>query len=168
MNQTSITMGALLLLLGLVVLGYFSYLAMGEVEQSDMDIEMVTAEFFAPLVPMTIGGVAVEASVAATPEERRRGLSNTPFLPPDVVKLFVFDEPGEWGFWMRDMSYPIDIIWLDEAGEVVHIEAAVHPDTYPETFTPDVPALYVVETEAGFVAEHDIQIGTAVDLPAGL
>ena len=138
------------------------------IEVVEMDIETVRAKYFEPLFPMSIGTVAVEASIARTPVERQRGLSHTPFLPPGVVKLFVFDESREWGFWMRDMNYPIDIIWLDESAQVVYIETDVHPDTHPETFTPDVPALYVIETEAGFVAEHDIQIGTTVDLPAAL
>lgn len=133
-----------------------------------MDEGFVRAEYFEPLVPMAVGEVVVEASLATTAVQRRRGLSGTPFLPPGVVKLFVFDELGEWGFWMRDMNYPIDIIWLDAAGAVVHIEADVHPDTYPETFAPDALALYVIETEAGFAAEHDIRIGTTVDLPEGL
>ncbi len=150
---------------GSLVLLWFVW---GDGGSQAMDEETVRLEFFTPLVPMTIGDKAVEASVAKTPNERRRGLSNTPFLPPGVVKLFVFEELGEWGFWMQDMNYPIDIIWLDEIGEVVHIETDVLPDTYPETFTPDALALYVIETEAGFAAEHDIRIGTTVDLPEGL
>ena len=140
----------------------------GVVFVSKNEIDEVRATYFEPLLPMMIGEVAVEASVARTPEERQRGLSGTPFLPPGVVKLFVFEESEKWGFWMREMSYPIDILWLNEAARVVHIESDVHPNTYPEVFTPNVPALYVIETAAGFSAAHNIRLGTKVDLPAGL
>ena len=137
---------------------------------SAADVATVLAEYYEPLVPMQIGAVSVRASVAATSAERRQGLSGTPFLPPDVVKLFVFPESGHHGFWMKHMQYPIDIIWLDERSRIVHIETFVQPDSYVDDtnatiFRPDRPAQYVIETVAGFVDEHDITIATPVNLP---
>lgn len=115
-------------------------------------------------IPIRIGEVTVEASVADTLPERIQGLSNTPFLPDHVVKLFVFGVPGKHSIWMKDMLYPIDIIWLAENGEIVSIEENVSPDSYPESFSPIAPAWYVIEANAGFVASNTIAIGDKVSL----
>jgi len=48
--------------------------------------------------------------------------------------LFVFEEPKIRSFWMKDMSFPIDIIWVDEGLEIVGIEKRISPNTYPKTF----------------------------------
>jgi len=113
-------------------------------------------------VPVTIGSTMVKASVAETMTQRIKGLSGTPFLPADVVKLFAFGAAGSHSIWMKDMNYPIDIIWADEVGVIVHIQENVSPDTYPKSFSSPVPAWYVVETNAGFVASSSIAIGDKV------
>lgn len=116
-------------------------------------------------VPMKLGTTSVEASVADSWPERIQGLSDTPYLPEEVVKLFVFDAPAYHSIWMKDMQYAIDIIWVDETGHIVHLAKNVSPDTYPETFSPAVPALYVIETAAGFADQHSLTVGTTVTLP---
>lgn len=128
--------------------------------------EELVNHYYAPLVPMKIGAVTVQASVAVTQFERQHGLSDTPWLPPDIVKLFIFDESDQWGIWMKDMQYLIDILWVDDEGVIVHIEQSVHPNTFPRVFRPDRPALYVIETVAGFTDQHDITTGTSVVLPS--
>lgn len=130
--------------------------------------EVKWREWFPQTVVYTLGGVTVEASIAKTTVERMAGLSNTPYLPAGVVKLFVFQQPGEHAIWMKDMLYPIDIFWLDEAGSVIHVEENVHPDTYPQSFSSPVPAWYVVEAVAGFAAAHGIGIGATSTIPVGL
>jgi uncharacterized membrane protein (UPF0127 family) len=127
--------------------------------------EKVISDYFAPLYPMQIGEVAVLASVASSSESRQRGLSNTPYLPPGVVKLFVFPTSDRHSFWMKDMLYPIDIFWVDEQLEVVHIAPFVSPDSYPNTFMPPTSALYVIETTAGFAAQYGISLGAKIVLP---
>lgn len=114
---------------------------------------------------MLIKDVAVKASVAQTWPERIQGLSDTPYLPADVVKFFVFDSPGMHSIWMKDMNYSIDILWVDEAGVIVHIEEDASPESYPAMFLPKLEALYVIEAVAGFVAEHGIAEGDTVLLP---
>lgn len=116
-------------------------------------------------VGISIGGVAVEASVADTLETRIKGLSGTPYLPPKVVKLFVFGASGSHSMWMKDMNYAIDIIWIDEQGTVVYLEEDITPETFPESFGSPTPAWYVVEAAAGFVAENKISVGDEVMLP---
>lgn len=125
----------------------------------------VTADWrviYPDTIPMTIGTVPVLASVADSLPERIRGLSGTPYLPDNVVKLFVFGTNGTHSIWMKDMNYAIDILWVSEQGEIVHIEESVAPETYPESFGSPIPAWYVVETISGFVATHNIVTGDRV------
>jgi uncharacterized membrane protein (UPF0127 family) len=116
-------------------------------------------------VPIMVGDVPVRASVADTLSSRIKGLSGTPFLPDDVVKLFAFGVAGPHSIWMKDMNYAIDILWATEDGEIVHIEESVSPETYPSSFSSPVPAWYVVETNAGFVEMHGITLGDKITLP---
>tara|TARA_B100000508_G_C11446752_1_gene271789 strand:+ start:143 stop:700 length:558 start_codon:yes stop_codon:yes gene_type:complete len=116
-------------------------------------------------VPMVVGGVVVEASVADTMSSRIKGLSGTPFLPDHMVKLFAFGVPGSHSIWMKDMNYALDIIWFDEEGTIVHIEEDVSPDTFPESFSSPEPAWFVIEANAGFVASNTIAVGDEVILP---
>jgi uncharacterized membrane protein (UPF0127 family) len=62
------------------------------------------------------------------------------------------------------MKFPIDIIWLDDDGEVIHIEHSLQPcgEECP-TYGPDGNALYVLETVAGFAQEHNVTEDTVVD-----
>ena len=134
-----------------------------------LSVPDTTRADYEPLLPMQIGGVSVMASVADSPEERQQGLSGTTMLPEDVVKLFVFDDNNRWSFWMKDMRYAIDMLWVNEGEEIVHIERAVAPETYPaQSFTPPVPARYVIETVAGFSEKQQLATGTKVVLPDGL
>ena len=122
--------------------------------------EAVIAKWYAPLTSFTLGRISLQASVADSEAEREQGLSSTPFIPVGIAKLFIFDTSEKWSFWMKDMNYAIDIFWLDENGHVVHIVESVSPDTYPNTsFSPPVPAKYVIETKAGFAKENNIKVG---------
>lgn len=93
-------------------------------------------------------GYTLPVSIADTPQALEKGLSGTAMLAPDTGMLFIFKTPGQYGFWMKDMQYPLDIIWLDSSFKIVHIEENVTPATYPKIFygTPDT--LYVLEVNA--------------------
>lgn len=138
---------------------------LGTVESTPKEQQENGNTGFEPLYPVTIGTVAVRASLATTTVDRTRGLSGTSALPEGVVKLFVFDGPGHRGIWMKDMQYPIDIIWLDAGGVVIYFEQRVSPQTYPTVFASPNPATYVIEAAAGFVVREGIQIGDRVVLP---
>lgn len=144
--------------------------ARGEYERPISDsTEPITQEEWRSLypntVPITIGGVPVEASVADTLSKRIKGLSDTPFLPAHVVKLFAFGAAGQHSIWMKDMQYPLDIMWADKEGTIVHIEEDVSPDSYPQSFASPKPAWYVIEANAGFTASNTIAVGDSVVLP---
>ncbi len=126
----------------------------------------ITAEtLFPETESIHIKDVLVNASVAKTWPERIMGLSDTPFLPEDVVKFFAFESDGYHSIWMKDMNYAIDIIWTDVDGSIVSLVENATPESYPDTFTPDVLARFVVETTAGFVKKNHIVLGDKVDIP---
>ena len=115
--------------------------------------------------PMIIGTTPVFASVADEREERIQGLSGVPSLQENEVKLFVFPHDDTWSFWMKDMNFSIDMIWVDASSTVVYIEENVAPETFPTSFEPTAPARYVIETVAGFAERHNIGVGDPVTLP---
>jgi uncharacterized protein len=65
---------------------------------------------------------------------------------------------------MNGMKFPIDIMWLNGNGTIVHIESNVQPCISScQLYTPDTDALFVLETTAGFSKRHDIKLGTKVN-----
>jgi len=97
---------------------------------------------------------------ATTAKEQEKGLSGRTNLKTDSGMLFVFDKPAVRCFWMKDMQFPIDIIWLDQNKKVMTIKENTSPDTYPESFCSDKPAQYVLETNAGQAKILGIQKGS--------
>jgi uncharacterized membrane protein (UPF0127 family) len=121
------------------------------------------AEAPAP-VPASAEPLPGTIEVVDTPEARERGLSGREVIPDDYGMLFVFEMADEYGFWMKDMQVPIDIVWIDDDGQVVYIQHELSPDTYPAIYAPPVPARYVLETRAGYVRERGWEAGTRLDL----
>ena len=70
--------------------------------------------------------------------------------------LFIFEKPGVYGFWMKNMVIPVDIIFIDENKKVVHIEERVQPcENDPcKIYRPKSPVKYVLEVKAGFIREN--------------
>lgn len=102
--------------------------------------------------------------IADNPRTRTRGLSNKTYLPEGKGMLFVFEKPDKYSFWMKDMNFAIDMIWIDEKGKVVYIEKNATPESYPTSFMTNKDALYVLEVNAGFVTQKGIKVGTVFDL----
>ncbi len=115
---------------------------------------------YQPFTIIKIGQGEIRAEVARTDEERVRGLSGRESLRADEGLLFVFEIPGNHGFWMKDMNFPIDIIWLNEERRVIHIERGVLPETFPRVFYPNRPAKYVLEVVNARSFDLGIDIGT--------
>lgn len=109
-----------------------------------------------------IGGKMVRVTVVATPEARQNGLGGRNGLAPDEGMLFIFPKDGKYGFWMKNMKFPIDILWLSASGEVVSMAQNVPPDTYPRVFTPTAPARYVLELPAGYAKAYTVDVGDEV------
>lgn len=135
-------------------------------EKEEVATSSITWQAIYPVVtPMQIGSTTVQASVAESWPDRIKGLSDTPYLPEEVVKFFVFDSVGFHSIWMKDMNYSIDIIWLDEEGKIVHLVEGAAPESFPAMFVPKNEAKYVVEAVDGFIAKNQINLASEVALP---
>lgn len=102
--------------------------------------------------------------VVDSAEAREKGLSGKESLPENTGMFFVFDKPSQYEFWMKDMKFPIDIIWLDASFKIIHIESNVSPDTYPNTFKPESDSLYVLETDAHFTEKNNLKVGDTLNI----
>ncbi len=120
---------------------------------SDSKLEAV--EF--PRGTVKFGGHVLEVQVADTEPRRVRGLMFQERLPYDEGMLFVYGEPGAYSLWMLNMQFPLDMVWFDGAGNIVHMERDVPPcKSALETASctpvnPGGQALYMLEVTAGFV-----------------
>ena len=111
-----------------------------------------------------LGGKLFDADVVDTDDERVQGLSGRENLARNEGMLFVFDEPGKYCFWMKDMNFAIDMLWLDGSGKVVHMAENATPDSYPQQFCPDTEASYVFEVNAGVAGALGLDIGSQAEI----
>ena len=110
----------------------------------------------------SIGTASVDVEVARTPVEQALGLSNRATLPENQGMLFIYDEPHFPSIWMKDMKFPIDIIWIGDDLTVVDLTENISPSSFPKTFSPGKAASYVLEVNVGFARGHAIKIGDKV------
>ncbi len=111
------------------------------------------------------GTATVRVMVARTADQLERGLSGTKELPEGEGMLFLFGTPGIHKFWMKDMNYPLDILWMAD-GTLVDISTDVPVPVPGETlplYAPKVPIDAVLEVPAGFAAAHGLKLGIPVN-----
>lgn len=109
----------------------------------------------------------INVEIADTNAKRELGLSGHAPLLDDQGMLFIFNNIGKYSFWMKDMLFPIDIIWLIPSNiegivNVVYIEKNAQPNSYPATFGGKVDAQYVLEVNAGFSDKNNLKIGDQI------
>lgn len=102
----------------------------------------------------------VEAYVANNPAKREIGLGGLASLPGGTGLIFIFPEPGKYGFWMKDMNFPIDIVWMRSDMAVIAVSKNILPSTFPETLYPPVDVQFVLELNAGESDKFGIATGT--------
>ncbi|MFH1078289.1 MAG: DUF192 domain-containing protein [Patescibacteria group bacterium] len=98
---------------------------------------------------------------------RMRGLSGRTSLDQDAGMLFVFDERGFYPFWMKEMLFPLDIVWIDE-GKVVDVATLQPPKegkNIPPSHIPFAQADRVLELNAGMAGDLGLVKGATVTLP---
>ncbi len=115
------------------------------------------------------GGTRIQAELADTPQKRSRGLMFRERLAPNVGMLFVFEEEGEWSFWMKNTIVALDILWLGPDKKIVHVEENVQgcrADPCAE-YKPNKSALYALELPAGTIKREKLANGMKLvfDLP---
>lgn len=108
---------------------------------------------------VVINELTLNIDIADTPHKQEQGLSGKLDLKDDEGMLFVFNTTETKGFWMKDMLFPIDIIWMDEDLIVVYVDKNLSPDTYPTIFYPPSPVKYILEVNSGFSDRNNVKIG---------
>jgi uncharacterized membrane protein (UPF0127 family) len=110
-------------------------------------------------------GSAVTAELAVSDAERQLGLMFRPKINDDQAMLFIFEEEDTHSFWMKNMRFPIDILWLDKDRRIVHIEAQVPPcdqDPCPSYPSPQ-PARFVLEIRSGGASAYKLKLYDRLD-----
>ncbi len=115
-------------------------------------------------VEVVLNGKTFVMDIADTPTKQEQGLSGHQPLADNVGMIFIFDKPGNYGFWMKDMLFPLDIIWVSDDFHIVHIEKNLAPETYPTIYYPGAPSKYVLEISAGGSDQNNIKIGDLVKI----
>ena len=94
---------------------------------------------------------------ATSSEEKAKGLQGIDKLPEDEGMLFYFDPPQDVQFWMKDVSIPLDIVFIDDDEEVIKVQEGIPND---ETFIEAPDVAYVLEVNAN----SGIQVGDELEL----
>src|SRR3989338_5410577 len=82
--------------------------------------------------PLLVGNNKIFVQVVKTPEELTKGLSGREKLTDDQGMLFIFDRPGNYGFWMKEIKFDLDLIWIKE-NKIIGITPNVpHPQSADE------------------------------------
>jgi uncharacterized membrane protein (UPF0127 family) len=109
------------------------------------------------------GAHRVEVEIAADPGSRERGLMWRKSLKEGTGMLFVFPEPAEHQFWMKNTLIPLDMLFIGRDKRVVGVVAQAQPgDLTP--VGPQVPSLYVLEVPSGWAAKRGIAEGGQVEI----
>jgi uncharacterized protein len=118
------------------------------------------------VIPVKLpSGKVLQSEVMVTDVDRQMGLMFRASLPQDHGMLFVFEQPGLYGFWMKNCKFPIDMVWLDGNRKVVEIADNVPPckkDPCP-SYGGMQRSIYVVEMNAGQARREKVALGSTVD-----
>ncbi|MEE8401365.1 MAG: DUF192 domain-containing protein [Candidatus Hydrothermarchaeaceae archaeon] len=111
-------------------------------------------------------GKVISLEISRTSEERRKGLMSREGIGEKEGMLFIFEEGGLPKIWMKNMKFPIDILWMDSEFRVVHIESNVPPckDAPCPIYGSKNPADYVLEVKANLVEEEGIEVGDVLNI----
>jgi hypothetical protein len=112
---------------------------------------------------MSVNSYKMIVDLALTQDQQTKGLAVKSHMNESEGMLFVFQQPSRPSFWMKDMKFPIDIIWLGANRSVVYIAPNLEPCPSQSNcpgYVPNRDSLYVLETTAGFSHRHNVTVGT--------
>ncbi len=115
---------------------------------------------------LKVGNDIFDVEIASTAAARALGLSGRDILGENEGMFFIFDEPDNYGFWMKDMKFPIDIVWINNEKVVGFSEnAEPEPGKQPgdlKIYYPPQPVDRVLEVNAGTAVKYGIKAGSPV------
>ncbi|HNW63534.1 MAG TPA: DUF192 domain-containing protein [Piscinibacter sp.] len=109
---------------------------------------------------LTAGFHVITAEVARTPDQRAIGLMHRPTMPPNEGMLFVFEEPGQQCFWMKNTLLPLSIAFLADDGSIVNIDE-MQPQTL-DSHCSKKPVRFVLEMNKGWFDKRAIKPGAKI------
>jgi uncharacterized membrane protein (UPF0127 family) len=109
-------------------------------------------------------GSVVTLEIADTQAERVQGLSGHAPFSENEGMLFIHETKEIQHYWMKDMLFPIDIIWLDGESVVGFQERLAPEDPARTIYSSPVPVDRVLEVSAGFVERHQVHVGDVLDV----
>jgi len=111
-----------------------------------------------------IGGQIIQVEIADSAEKMTKGLSNRENLPENFGMLFVFNEPGYYAFWMRDMRFSLDFVWILN-NQIVELDENIAPADFqpPKTLIPQNKINRVLEIKAGMTQKAKIKVGDKIE-----
>ncbi|OIP58041.1 MAG: hypothetical protein COX79_03375 [Candidatus Levybacteria bacterium CG_4_10_14_0_2_um_filter_36_16] len=115
----------------------------------------------------TINGKIFNLSVARSDKDRIKGLSGKDSLEQNTGMLFVFNKKDYYSFWMKDMKFPIDIIFIDDSTVVDLFENTLPPQNINSelsVYKPKSPGNYVLEVNGGTASKNNLKIGDKIEL----
>lgn len=113
-----------------------------------------------------VGGKEFSVWVADTPASRTKGLSGKDDMKENQGMLFIFDGSGKYGFWMKDMKFAIDIVWIS-GNKIVGFQENAQPEPTKTifgltTYYPPEAVDRVLEVSAGTVGRNGFKLGDQV------
>ncbi len=110
------------------------------------------------------GGAVIHAELADTIKKRAQGLMHREHLAKDRGMLFTFDQAQPWTFWMKNTKISLDIIWMNEKKQIIHIARNVpictRTDDGCPQYQPNGPATYVLELGGGEAERLKLENGS--------
>lgn len=117
---------------------------------------------------LSLGDTTITVELAQTPAEQAQGLSDRPSLNEKNGMLFVFNPEQKPAFWMKDMNFPLDMLWINQDQQVIALDSDIATSTSPQTFSPPEPIRYVLEVNAGLSKRHGVKVGDIIPLETAL
>jgi len=103
----------------------------------------------------------IDAALADDQTSRTQGLMNVTSMPEDAGMIFIFDENQPRSFWMASTPLALDLIFANENFEIVRIHRNASPYSQ-DSIASREPAKYVVEVNAGYTLQYDINEGGSI------
>ncbi|KKP97576.1 MAG: hypothetical protein UR99_C0009G0008 [Candidatus Moranbacteria bacterium GW2011_GWD2_36_12] len=126
--------------------------------------QIVTTRFYSlagnKIIPLEINSNIFHVEVVDNSQKMQKGLGGKNGICERCGMLFVFPRSGKYAFWMKDMKFPLDLIWISQ-GRVVHIEKNIQPD-FQGTLFPSEDADKVLEVNAGSIDSLEIKTGDTI------
>ena len=116
-----------------------------------------------PITEINIGNHPFTIEIATAFKDQEKGLMYRDHLDPDHGMIFISETKQIQNFWNKNVNFPLDLLFLDEAGNIVSIK---HMKPYDITDVPsDAPARYTIELLGGTAANLGLKVGDHIALP---